>query len=140
METTLKEESLSYIRRIARSAKAEMPKNTTNTEKKRMIGYITDKMENLKDDTNPKVEENLINLLKMLHNDLANKKDELMISSFMNGRIPEGFEEISENSRANRLKRLKMIVEFRISEAKVSIRKDYDKALEIINLELEKLK
>ncbi|WP_066869471.1 hypothetical protein [Clostridium mediterraneense] len=140
METTLKEESLSYIRRIARSAKAEMPKNTTNTEKKRMIGYITYKMENLKDDTNPKVEENLINLLKMLHNDLANKKDELMISSFMNGRIPEGFEEISENSRVNRLKRLKMIVEFRISEAKVSIRKDYDKALEIINLELEKLK
>ncbi len=140
METTLKEESLSYIRRIARSAKAEMPKNTTNTEKKKMIGYITDKMENLKDDENPKVEENLINLLKMLHNDLANKKDELMISSFMNGRIPEGFEEISENSRVNRLKRLKMIVEFRISEGKVSIRKDYDKALEIINLELEKLK
>ncbi len=140
METTLKEESLAYIRRIARSAKAEMPKNTTNTEKKKMIGYITDKMENLKDDENPKVEENLINLLKMLHNDLANKKDELMISSFMNGRIPEGFEEISENSRVNRLKRLKMIVEFRISEGKVSIRKDYDKALEIINLELEKLK
>lgn len=140
METTLKEESLAYIRRIARSAKAEMPKNTTNTEKKKMIGYITDKMENLKDDTNPKVEENLINLLKMLHNDLANKKDELMISSFMNGRIPEGFEEINENSRVNRLKRLKMIVEFRISEGKISIRKDYDKALEIINLELEKLK
>lgn len=140
METTLKEESLAYIRRIARSAKAEMPKNTTNTEKKKMIGYITDKMENLKDDANPKVEENLINLLKMLHNDLANKKDELMISSFMNGRIPEGFEEISKNSRVNRLKRLKMIVEFRISEGKVSIRKDYDKALEIINLELEKLK
>ena len=140
METTLKEESLGYIKRIARSAKAEMPKNTTNTEKKKMIGYITDKMENLKDDTNPKVEENLINLLKMLHNDLANKKDELMISSFINGRIPEGFEEISENSRVNRLKRLKMIVEFRISEGKVSKRKDYDKALEIINLELEKLK
>lgn len=140
METTLKEESLAYIRRIARSAKAEMPKNTTNTEKKKMIGYITDKMENLKDDTNPKVEENLINLLKMLHNDLANKKDELMISSFMNGRIPEGFEEINENSRVNRLKRLKMIVEFRISEGKISIRKDYDKALEIINLKLEKLK
>lgn len=140
METTLKEESLAYIRRIARSAKAEMPKNTTNTEKKKMIGYITDKMENLKDDANPKVEENLINLLKMLHNDLANKKDELMISSFMNGRMPEGFEEISENSRVNRLKRLKMIVEFRISEGKISIRKDYDKALEIINLELEKLK
>lgn len=140
METTLKEESLAYIRRIARSAKAEMPKNTTNTEKKKMIGYITDKMENLKDDTNPKVEENLINLLKMLHNDLANKKDELMISSFMNGRIPEGFEEINENSRVNRLKRLKMIVEFRISEGKISIRKDYDKALEIIKLELEKLK
>lgn len=140
MQTTINEESLAYIKRIARGAKAEIPESTTNTEKKKMIGYISEKMDSLKDDANPKIEENLVYLLKNLQSDLANKKDEMMIDSFVKGEIPEGFESLSENSKLNRLNRLKMIVEFRSDEEMSAERKNYERALETISNQIEILK
>lgn len=139
MQTTIKEETLSYIKRIARGANAEMPENITNTEKKKMIGYISEKMDSLKDDANPKIEENLTYLLKNLQSDLANKKDEMMIDVFVKGEVPEGFEELSENSKKNRLNRLKMIVEFRSDEEMSGERKNYEKALDTIEEQIENL-
>lgn len=139
MKTTIKEETLTYIKAVTRGAKAEMPENTTNTEKKKMIGYISEKMDSLKDDSNPKIEENLINLLKMLQSDLANKKDESMIDSFGKGEVPEGFEELSLNAQINRLTRLKMIVEYRLDNEVNSKKADYNKALENIMNQLKSI-
>lgn len=140
MKTTIKDESLAYIKRITRGAKAEMPEGLTNTEKKKMVGYISQKIDSLKADGNPKTEENLMYLLKNIHSDLANKKEEAMIDSFVNGEIPEGFEDLEDNSKLNKLKKLKMIVEYRSDEEMSAERKNYEKALEVISEQIKIIK
>ncbi|MGG7163121.1 hypothetical protein [Clostridium ihumii] len=140
MKTTINEETLTYIKGITRGAKMELPKNTTNTEKKKMIGYISEKIDSLKDDANPKIEENLLHVLKMLQSDLANKKDEMIIESLSKGEIPDEFENLSENSKINRLNRLKMIVEYRLNEQDNNEEKNYEKALEVILNQFENIK
>lgn len=132
MNTLLKEETLSFIKAVTRGASAEMPEGITNTEKKKMIGYIAEKLEGLKEDSNPKIRENLVELLKQLQSELANKKDEMMLKEFAEGIIPEGFKELSENSKANRLARLRMIAEYRMENAKASDKTDYFRAAEVI--------
>lgn len=139
MKTTIKDTSLSYIKRVTRGAKAEIPEGTTNTEKKKMIGYISQKIDSLKEDGNPKTEENLLYLLKNIHSDLANKKEEAMIDALVNGEVPEDFEGLENNSKLNKLKKLKMIVEYRSDEEMSSERKNYERALEVISEEIEKI-
>ncbi|WP_297522906.1 hypothetical protein [uncultured Clostridium sp.] len=136
METTLREETLDYIKRISRGASAELPTNTTNTEKKKMIGYISQRIEELKVDANPMIEENLLNLLRELQSSLANKKDESIIDLLVKGMLPEGFDILSTNSKINRLTRLKMIIEYRSGEEMSSERKNYERAIETIEDEL----
>ncbi|MGL4760731.1 MAG: hypothetical protein ACRCWG_04660 [Sarcina sp.] len=139
METTLREETLDYIKRISRGASADLPTNTTNTEKKKMIGYISQRIEELKLDANPMIEEHLLDLLRELQSSLANKKDESIIDLLVKGLLPEDFDTLATTSKINRLNRLKMIIEYRSGEEMSSERKNYEKALDTIEDELANL-
>ena len=139
METTLREDSLDYIKRISRGAGAELPGNTTNTEKKKMIGYISQRIEELKDDANPMMKENFLALLGELQSSLANMKDESIIDLLVKGELSEEFANLSENSKLNRLNRLKMIINYRSGEEMSSERKNYEKALDTIDEELKNM-
>ncbi|MGL5068068.1 MAG: hypothetical protein ACRC6T_09685 [Sarcina sp.] len=139
METTLREETLDYIKRISRGASADLPTNTTNTEKKKMIGYISQRIEELKLDANPMIEEHLLDLLRELQSSLANKKDESIIDLLVKGLLPEDFDTLATTSKINRLNRLKMIIEYRSGEEMSSERKNYEKALDTIEDEIANL-
>ena len=139
METTLREDSLDYIKRISRGAGAELPANTTNTEKKKMIGYISQRIEELKEDANPMMKENFLALLGELQSSLANMKDESIIDLLVKGELSEEFTKLSDNSKLNRLNRLKMIITYRSGEEMSSERKNYEKALEVIEEELKNM-
>ena len=64
----------------------------------------------------------------------------MIIECLSKGEVPDEFENLSENSKINRLNRLKMIVEYRLNEQDNNEEKNYEKALEVILNQFENIK